>query len=339
MKKIIAFLFLFVLMLTIPILSINFTQLDNFFPKKEEIIETFKSIPENLKKCEKNLNFNEKNFKVFDKTTNSVYEVPERELIYFSVGCEMSPTDEDEALKAQAVAAYTFLCKRREEQKQKPNEKLNGADFEIDSKNYIYYAPKEQFKERWGENFDFYFNKIKSCVDEVFGETLQKDGELILSMYHSVSSGNTETCIDVFGGNLSYLKAVPSPQDRLAPDYQSVKEVSVDEFKNIILTNFGGANLNDGPETWVGAFENTESGMVKTVTIGGVPIKGTKMREAFSLRSSTFDLALQGDKFIFTVRGYGHGVGMSQYGAQAMAKQGANYKQILKWYFPEAELK
>ena len=165
-------------------------------------------------------------FKVLDKTKDKVISLSLKDFTLGAVATEMPITFEPEALKAQAVASYTYFSNLKEKHAQQPDQNLKGADFEVDSEKWQYYVSKEQMQERWGANFDFYYEKLSQAVEPVLGQSLKQNGHCIEALYHSISSGNTEDIVDVFGGNCSYLRSVPSPGDLLAPGYLSSKEIS-----------------------------------------------------------------------------------------------------------------
>lgn len=327
---------LLLLMILIPLITVNLNLKEINF--KDILKFNCRENKENLKvsSCQSNAANGVKlpPFKILDKSTNEIKEVSCRDFICGTVAVEMSPDSEMEALKAQSVAALTLFCNLKQKQAQKPSADLKGADFSIGPDSWIHYLDYDQMKQKWGENFDSYYERISSAVDSVLGQTLKKDGKFIEALYHSISSGNTEDIKDVFGGNESCLVSVPSPFDELSPGYKTAKEFSVDEFKKIIETKWPNANLSSDPSSWVSEPIKTDSDMIKTIKIGNARPTGREIRQAFSLRSANFDVAFSENKFIFIVRGYGHGVGMSQYGAEQMAKHGADYKQILAWYYP-----
>lgn len=344
MKHVLAVLFsAFMLMAVIPFIAMGsgrpYTEVMATYNKNDAT-----KVEENKKDCsveektenevKENKFENNSTFKLLDKSSGNVLEVDDKEFLYGAVVCEMLPSFEIEALKAQAVAAYTYFCRERNAIRKNPREELKGADFEVDIDNWKYYTTKEKMISRWGDNFETYYDKITKAVDSVAGEIIKaEDGEPILAAYHAISSGNTERSADVFGGDVYYLDAVASPGDLFAPNYQTKVEMSIDEFKNTLISNWQDIELGDDPSQWVGGIERTKSGMVKNVSIGNKVLTGSEIRSAFSLRSADFEISISEDKFIFTVKGYGHGVGMSQYGAEYMAKQGASYSEILNWYY------
>lgn len=281
-------------------------------------------------------NSDEHYFCIFDEAINKTIKIPEKEFIYGTVATEMPASFETEALKAQAVAAYTYFSRAKQEFQKKNGE--GEAEFTVNSGKWKYYADVQGMKSKWGDKFEERYNKIKSAVDTVFGQVLEDGDNLILAVYHAMSSGTTEKSKDVFGGDLRYLTNVSSPGDKQAEGYETSAEFSLEEFKEILGKSWNDCNFEAEPAQWIRDIERTDAGMVKSVTICGHRTNGREVRAIFSLRSADFDLAYINEKFTFRVRGHGHGVGMSQYGAQFMAKQGADYKQILQWYYPGTTL-
>lgn len=282
----------------------------------------------------------EKYFKILDEDTGKIITVDDRTFCYGAVAAEMIPSFEQEALKAQCVACYTHFCRLRENQRSEPDSSLKGADFSAKLSENQYYMSDDAMKKSWGNLYDESLKNIKNAVDDVFGEVLtDSDGNLIMAAYHAVSGGATENCADVFGQEVPYLQAVASPGDLAAPGYLSECTVDEKDFKNKILAENKNADLSNSPDKWIGKSEKTNSGTVKNIKIGGEDFSGAKIRELFGLRSANFDVEYKDGNFEFTVRGYGHGVGMSQYGAEYMAQQGSDYKEILSWYYNGAKLK
>lgn len=277
-------------------------------------------------------------FKVLDQSNGNILSLSLTDFTLGAVATEMPITFEPEALKAQAVASYTYFSNIKQKNIKNPDPTLNGADFAVNSSKWLYYVSKDQMQSRWGQDFDFYYDKLNQAIKPVLGQSLQQDGKYIEALYHSISSGNTENIFDVFGGNCTYLKAVSSPGDLLAPGYLSSKEFSFDDFKNIAKTKWPDISFSDDTQTFLQINKRTHSGMVLEAKIGSKIVSGREIRDLFSLRSSNFDIDVNEDKIKLIVKGYGHGVGMSQYGAQGMAKQGAKYDQILAWYYPGTQL-
>lgn len=277
-------------------------------------------------------------FHILDTGTKKIVTVKDRDFMTGAVPAEMSPAAEQEALKAQAVACYTYYSHLRTIQKESPDASLNGADFSADLQNGQIYLTEDLRKKRWGSHYKEYAQALKSAIDPVFGQVLKNNGELIEATYYAISSGNTESSADVWGGKRPYLVSVASPGDRFAGGYQTTVTLTLDKMKACILSAAPYANLSGDPSGWVGSAERTAAGSVKTILLGGKSVSGNDARTAFGLRSANFTVSYSDGKFTFLVLGYGHDVGMSQAGAQYMAKEGSGYRQILSWYYPTTEL-
>ncbi len=261
-----------------------------------------------------------------------VVTLSEREFLLRTLAHEMSPTAHTEALKAQTVAAYTYYSRRRAMQKEKPDAALKGADFVTPDENFPAAYTAEALQQRWGEKYEAYRKKLETAVDSVTGYTVQRDGELIDACYFAISNGSTESAATVWGADIPYLQAVASPGDRLAPDYSTTLTLSADEVKTALAAETT-VTLSADTATWFGKPTLSAAGTVDTIPVGGTPLQGTRVRELLGLRSATFTVACEKDRFTFTVYGYGHGVGMSQYGADYLARQGYTYEEILQYYY------
>lgn len=270
--------------------------------------------------------------KVMSASSNNITEMPLKEYLIGVVASEINPAYHENAIKAQVIASHTLLSYVKKHK----SDKLNGADISDSSASHQGYLSEAEQKKKWGNNYETYYKTIEKCVDEVINMTLQYDGDYINAAFHAISNGNTENCADVWGGSYPYLISVTSIGDKLSPAYQSQVTVTEKEFKEK-LKNYN-IKFTDDAEHWIEGITNTETGMVKTIQICDKTIKGTEFRTAFSLKSSTFTYEYKDEKFIFTVSGYGHGVGMSQYGADYMARQGFSYKEILEHYYPGAKI-
>ena len=328
-KKIIFWGIVFLSMILIPVLSV--CKSGEKSAAAFGINKEFQKEVNTFEKCENS----EKYFKVLDESTGEILKISDKEFLIGVVASEMPAAFEDEALKAQTVASYTYFCRARNK-----NSGKKEYDFTVNTKKQENYITKDQMENKWNSNFEKYYGKIERLVESVFGEVVEDDGEPILAAYHAMSSGKTEKSADVFGGDLKYLQSVESPGDKLAPGYESAVEVSEENFKNNLSALNKNCEFKGEPNSWVKNIVKTDAGMVKIISICGSDFKGSEIRKAFCLRSADFDINYdsENNKFIFNVRGYGHGVGMSQQGAQYMAKNGSTYKQILKWYYPGTEI-
>ena len=262
---------------------------------------------------------------VMSARTGKVSKVEMREYIIGCVAAEMSPLYHTEALKAQAVACYTY-AKRISENKDSGN-----ADITDSPDTHQGYTDKDGRREKWGEKFEEYEKKISTAVDDVFGEFMSFDGETVLAVYHANSTGRTQSAENLWGSPIPYLTSVESPGDRLAPDFQSTDVFDESEFKKILEEC--GVLVTDDADEWIEKVNADDGGYVSSLLICGKEISGSDFRENAGLRSSCFEIRHKNGGFTITCKGYGHGVGMSQYGADYMARQGFDYKQILEHYY------
>ncbi len=274
-------------------------------------------------------NSNTDTFRVLITDTDTVEVINAVDYICGVVAAEMPASYEVEALKAQTIAAYTFACHRRNARKDKTYDVTDT----VSDQAYISVQEQEQ---KWGENYHQYSNKIRGAVESVFGQILTYDGSPILAAYHSISGGKTEAAANIWGDAYPYLQMVESVGDVLSPDYLSSVSVSESDMKKA-AENLG-ATVSGDAKKWLTDIKTSESGTVLTLKISGTEVTGKALRKELGLKSSNFDVAYADGKFNFTVRGYGHGMGMSQYGAQFMALQGSSYVEILNWYYPKATL-
>ena len=253
------------------------------------------------------------------------------------VAAEMPADFEPEALKAQAVAARSYLESRQNAYRVSgtpPEHK--GADACTDHTHCKAWMSEAKRRELWGADADKNWEKIGRAVDETAGEVIKYSGEIISAVFHSTSSGKTENSKDVWGGERPYLVSVESPGDLVSPKYSSQNQFTLSEFKRIAAENIEGVDFNKGI---VSDIKRSEAGGITEVTVGGVKIHGTKLRSIYGLRSTNCQINVTDEKVTFDVKGYGHGVGMSQYGANYMAKEGKNYKEILTTYYQGTEVK
>ncbi len=273
---------------------------------------------------------------VMSASTGKIERVGMREYVIGCVTAEMSALYHTEALKAQAAACYTYAKKTREQNEKHKDSSLGAADITDSPDLHQGYLSENQRKEKWGEKFNEYEEKISAAVDEVFGHYLAYNGETALAVYHSISAGSTQSAKSLWGSDIPYLISVESPGDRLSPDYTSMVEFSESEFKK--HAKKCGASLDGNAEKWLGKTEKSDSGYVTSMILGDDKTSASKIRDEFGLRSLCFDAEYSEGKFIFTCYGYGHGVGMSQYGADYMARQGFSWQEILMHYYPGAEI-
>ncbi len=268
-------------------------------------------------------------FRLCFSETNTVTEISAEDYILGVVAAEMPALYEEEALKAQAVAAYTFALYRKNVNKDKY---YDLTDSYLSDQSYI---TLQQAKDRWGDNADTYIEKIKTAVDSVKDYAITYNNEPILAVYHAISFGKTENAKNIWGKEYPYLKGVDSYGDKLSKDYISTLTVSEADFKEKLKDK---VTFNENATEYLGESDCTNAGAVKHIKICDTEISGETIRNLFSLRSSNFKIDYQDGNFNFTVYGYGHSVGLSQNGANYMAKQGADFKQILTHYYKNTKI-
>ena len=245
---------------------------------------------------------------------------------------EMPGSFELEALKAQAVAARTFALRQMEQGKHE------NIDLCTQSTCCQAWCSVDAWREKLGEAADLYLRRGEQAVQETAGLVLCYDGKLIDAVYFSCSGGTTEDAIAVWGSEVPYLQSVPSLGEENASKYQSVVYVTTSDFQNRMLKENSHVDLTGSPTSWIGNVSLTEGGGVASVVIGGQVFAGTQLRRIFDLNSTKFSVNVQEDGITFYVKGYGHRVGMSQYGANAMAKAGKTFQEILMYYYTDVNL-
>ncbi len=278
---------------------------------------------------------NKDTVRVLQAASGNVTEVGTTEYLVGCLACEMPPSYSEEALKAQAVAAYTNLMRLKET----PDGKAGNADITDDTGKHQGYYDEATRREKWGEKYEVYAEKFIAAVQAVQGQTLTYDGKPITAAYFALCAGRTESAQTVWGREIPYLQSVTSTGDRLSPDLQSEIQLSPEEVREK-LAEEKEVSLGDDPAGWFGEIQYAESasGTAAKITVGEKSLTGQQCRALLGLPSPAFAVAFKDGAFHFTVQGKGHFVGMSQYGADYMARQGADYKEILAHYYPGTTL-
>ena len=267
-------------------------------------------------------------------TANGVETVTMSDWLPGVVAGEMPALFEEEALKAQAVAARTYIMYSMGREKPAHPE----ADVCDDPACCKAHSTDEELREKWGESYEENMARVLEAVRSTDGEYMSYGGEVIQAVFHSSSAGRTEDSAAIWQAE-PYLVSVESPETAEdVPNYVTSVTVSPEDFREAVLTVHPEAEFGEDPAFWLGAAVRDASGRVESVDIGGTQVPGTELRTLFQLRSTAFTLDYTAEGFLFTVTGYGHGVGMSQYGANVMAEDGADYEEILTHYYPGAEL-
>lgn len=254
------------------------------------------------------------------RSNGSVINLNMTDYLIGVVSSEMPASFNLEALKAQSVLARTYALKAKQTGK-----KLTDT---VSTQSYI---DMDQMKNKWGNSFNTYYNKIKNAVENTNGEYLSYNGNYIEALYHSTNNGKTESSLDVFGNYYPYLISVSSEYDKNASSYLRTINMSLDTISNKL-----GLSLNN--DSVINILSYTDGGNIKEININGNNFSGKKVRELLGLRSADFDISISDNNANITTRGYGHGVGMSQYGANGMANAGYSYKNILSHYYPGTTL-
>lgn len=261
-----------------------------------------------------------------------VAELTMAEYLWGVVAAEMPASFEEEALKAQACAARTYTVL------QQGRGKHPEADICGDSTCCQAYVERSAAEARWGLNAGEYGGKIDRAVAETDGLGVLYNGQPIQALFFSSAAGKTVDAVEVWGNSVAYLKSVDSPEGDEVPNYRTQVALKAEEVKALTQNAYPGADLSGDPSAWFGEASRNESGGVISMSLGGVTLTGGQLRALFSLRSATFNVTWDGARFTFDVTGYGHGVGMSQYGANAMSKNGSSFEDILTWYYTGAEV-
>lgn len=264
----------------------------------------------------------------------TVEEMTMADYLWGVVAAEMPASFEEEALKAQACAARTYTAVLQSTSAGKHPD----ADICADSTCCQAYVERSQAEARWGLNAQSYGEKIERAVAGTDGLGILYGGQPIQALFFSSAPGKTVDAVEVWGNSVDYLKSVESPEGDEVPNYHSQVLLTADQVKEAALAAYPEADLSGDPSGWFGSPAYGESGTVSSLVLGGVTLTGSQVRTLFSLRSAAFTVTWDGSSFTFDVTGYGHGVGMSQYGANAMAKEGKTFEEILTWYYTGTEV-
>lgn len=257
--------------------------------------------------------------------TGNISSVPFEDYIVGVLAGEMPVSFEIEALKAQAVAARSYVMKQMVYNKDKDYDVVDTVMNQV-------YLSDEHLQAVWKDDYTEKINKIKTAVNETYNEYLEYDGEVAEALFFSTSVGYTENSEEVFSNKVPYLQSVSSTWDEISPVYQVNYNFSLDDFyKKLDLVYSSNINIE--------ILDSTSTGRVKKLKINGVTYDGNTIVNKLKLKSNHFRITQNGSNIKIITKGYGHGVGMSQYGAQAMALKGYNYKEILSHYYKGTTIK
>ncbi|MDD4074853.1 MAG: stage II sporulation protein D [Eubacteriales bacterium] len=266
---------------------------------------------------------------VYDHRAEETVSMALEEYLVGVVAAEMPASFETEALKAQAVAARTYTLRRTEDACGR-----GGAQICTDSACCQAYRSLSALRENWGGAYEENLGKVQRAVWETAGQAAFYEGELIEALYHSSAGGQTEDAAHVFANDVPYLVSVDSPGEEVSAAFHDTVRVSRKRFAKAVNQAWSGAGLKASSlHKQVKVRSRFASGRVDKVKLGKAEATGRELRKLFELNSANFTLEITADEVVFRTTGYGHGVGMSQYGANAMAKEGADYKEILAHYY------
>ncbi|MDD6323237.1 MAG: stage II sporulation protein D [Bacilli bacterium] len=263
--------------------------------------------------------------RVKDEKTGNISAIPFEDYIKGVVASEMPSSFEIEALKAQAVASRSYAMYQINGSKNREYDLTNTTANQV-------YKNDNELKQIWKEEYPKKINKIKKAIEQTSGEYLTYNSTVINAMFFSTSTGVTENSEEIFSSALPYLRSTSSKWDESSPSYIDTYKFSINDFYNKL-------SLPINNKLEITEVEKTTTGRTKKLKINGQEINGRQLAKKLKLRSNYFDIIQNGDSITITTKGFGHGVGMSQYGANGMAKEGYKYDEILKYYYKNTELK
>ena len=263
--------------------------------------------------------------RVYKEGENKIVNVPIEEYVVGVLAGEMPVEFEIEALKAQAVAARSYVMTQVERN-------IKNEYDVVDTVMNQVYLDKDYLTAVWKESYTDNINKIKMAVLSTRGEYISYNGKVAEALFFSTSPGKTENSEEIFKNKVDYLRSVDSVWDEISPVYVTNKTFTLEEFYKLL-------DLDYSEELSIKVTNTTSTGRVKKIIINGKELAGSTVCEKLSLRSTYFEIIKEGTKIIVKNKGYGHGVGMSQYGAEGMAREGYSYVDILKHYYTGIEIK
>lgn len=269
---------------------------------------------------------------MYDRNTGGLRDIDFEEYVCSVVAAEVPYTFEKEALKAMSVAVRSY-CLRRINAGE--NAVHMGGDVCNDPAHCLAYVSYDELISKKGEYAaEVVWNTVRNAVEETRGEVLYYEGAAADCLFHSGSYEKTESAQNVWGAYVPYLVSVNSPEEEILSENSFTPE----EFRQRLTDSKLSVVFPDECSDYIKNIEINQCGRVQSADICGVTLSGKRIREIFGLKSTDFDLTYSGEAFVFKVQGYGHGVGMSQYGCNELAKEGKNYREILSHYYVGTEL-
>jgi stage II sporulation protein D len=270
--------------------------------------------------------------RLYRHATGEVELIPLEDYVTGVVAAEMPAEFPSQALMAQAVAARTYIYKRMVAGGVM-NNSHPGADTCDDPNHAQAWISREEMKKRWGTvNYYRYYYKIRMAVDDTAGEIITYRGQPIDPVFHASCGGRTENSEDVWKFEVPYLRSVACPYDA-DPEPERQVTLTLGGVEKALGVDLHAVAVSTGSNKTIRVVESTSTGRPKTLLVGDKPLPATEVRQKLNLRSTNFTWQLKDDKITFKTIGYGHGVGMCQYGAKGMAEHGYDYRQILKHYY------
>ncbi len=276
----------------------------------------------------------DKTITVFDEATGETVNLQLKDYLIGAAACEMPALYESEAIKAQMVAIHSYYLYCMEN----PGY-LEEEYIKINSSGMSGFAYRNKLNEFWGMNYYDYYSKFEKCAREVQNITVTYKDKPALTPYYAISCGKTAAAKEIWQQDIPYLISLDSSFDRTSEKYLEIKEFKVSELYSILKSTFPFLQINENePENWFGEIDYFESGYAKYIPVGIDNVPGDQFRKALNLRSSCVMIFLEDDVFSVACKGYGHGVGLSQYGANRLSMQGKSYKEILAYYYPGTQI-
>lgn len=338
MKKILIYLLSFIIIIfIIPALLTKRTTTTSSKEEKNNQLQTIKQEEKQTIETETSSKYNYNKYgtiTLLHKKTGAIEQVNLDDYLCNVVSAEMPATFEQEALKAQAIVARTYTIYKI------LNKKHDNADICDDSTCCQAWISKEDRLERWEESQrENNWEKISKAVKDTSGKIVTYENKPIDAFFHSNSGGITEIPVNVWGGTeYPYLQSVETSGEDAYTQYSSEVILSQEELLNKLKVKYADISIDFTNPDDIKILEYTESTRVKTVKFGNHEISGVEARSLFGLKSTNFEITRENDKIKFSVKGYGHGVGMSQTGADSMAKQGSSAEDIIKHFYTGVEI-
>lgn len=273
---------------------------------------------------------------VWDEAQERALTLTLSEYLLGAAASEMPQSYGDEAIKAQIIATHSYYEYCRS---QKSFELEDNAVLSVNTQKREGYLTPEARAEAWGDKTETNTQRMQELVASVSDILVTYEDAVACACYYAISCGSTADAQDVWNKEVPYLISVNSAWDEQAPNFEQTLTFTYQQMYDVLAARFVGLDLSGKPSSWFGAVKVSDAGYITQIEIGGAFVDATDLRTWLGLRSTCFTLELKDNVFVFTTKGYGHGVGMSQYGASCMAQNGAGYAQILDHYYPGTVLR